>query len=406
LGSLEELPRPVVTFLMNGCKQQPRDALIECLRELAADGVVRYEVDGAGLPLIGLGAESPRSGRPLLPFEEVALARVRKRAGRVGHVPFSALVTDDGDDYQNWAKQQQEELGQAAQQAGLAVKSAPRGSWRVILTLIAVAVCTVLVVHAVDWKAGDKIAGPVLSAAFLSLFIPLFLRRWRLTPAGAAAVGPLRDAGRGVPGGFGVLGHAQGRYPGGGQTVWALDVAAAAPLPKDRAWSSLGGQWRTVQLGQQLSRPYWSTRSGLCQVLMWTFFGSFWSLMIGGLFFHLDPEGKLIAITPAALAAFIITTCWLPARNRRMRLPDTVTCYGEVVKLRYVNGGDDSPDEHLAWIDDGSPVTMKFDVGSAAYQWLSVGDLVEVDWSPRRRCLNDLMAAPAAVGNRAGRVPA
>ena len=67
-GGLEELPRPVVTFLMNNCKQEPRDALIECLRELAKDGVIRY----------------------------------------------GALVTDDRDDYQSWAQQQREELGQAA----------------------------------------------------------------------------------------------------------------------------------------------------------------------------------------------------------------------------------------------------------------------------------------------------
>src|SRR5262249_37129035 len=154
--------------------------------------------------------------------------------------------------------------------------------------LIAMAVCTVLVVHGVDWKAGDKIAGPVLTATFLLLFVPLSLRKWRLTPAGAAAVGSLRGAGLGLPG------VAPGLRPDSGQTAWALDGPGAAPLPKDRAWSSLGGQWRTVQLGQVLSRPYWSTRSGLAQVLMWTFFCSFWSLMIGGLFFGFNPGGKLI----------------------------------------------------------------------------------------------------------------
>src|SRR6185437_15226320 len=90
------------------------------------------------------GADSPRSGRPLLRFEQVALARVRTRAGRLARVPFSALVSDDGDSYENWAKQQQEELGQEARQAGLAVKSAPRGSWRAVLSLAAVAVGVVI----------------------------------------------------------------------------------------------------------------------------------------------------------------------------------------------------------------------------------------------------------------------
>jgi hypothetical protein len=386
---LEELPRPVVTFLLNECRQEPRDALIDCLRELAADGVVRYETDAAGLPTFSLIAQAPRSGRPLLPFEEAALARVRKRAGRLGLVPFSALVTDEGDDYKNWAEQQREELGQAARQAGLAAKSAPRGSWRVTFALIAVALCTVLVVHAVDWKAGDTMFWPVLVAAFLGLFVPLWLRRWRLTPAGGAAVDSLRVAGYGAPG------VAWGRNPDSGRTAWELDGTGAAPLPKDRAWSSLGGQWHTVQLGQGLSPAFWSTKSGLYFVLMLTFIGSFICWMIGGLAFGLDDVGALIAITPAALGAFLIASLWLPAYHSRMRLPDNVAFTGEVVRLRFVDGGD-SPDEHLAWIDDGSPVAMRFEVGSAAYRQLSVGALVEVSWSPRRRCLNSVAPALSA----------
>ena len=145
---------------------------------------------------------------------------------------------------------------------------------------------------------------------------------------------------------------------------------------------------------------FWSTKSGLYFLLALAFTGSFIALMIGGLALGLNPEGKLIAIAPSALAAFLITTCWMPAYNSRMRLPDTVTFTGEVVKLRLVDGGSDSPDEHFTWVDDGSPVTMKFDVGAALYQRLSVGSLVTVNWSPRRRCLNSLTLVPA------GRVPA
>jgi hypothetical protein len=392
---LEELPRPVVTFLLNDCRQEPRDALIACLRELAEDGVVRYETDAAGLPVLSLLGRAPRSGRPLLPFEEVALDRVRKRAGRLGRVPFSALVTDEGDDYKNWAEQQREELGQAARQAGLAVKSAPKGSWRITLVLIAAALGTVLYVHAVDWKLGDKIVWPVVIGAFIALFVPLSLRRWRRTPAGRAAVDSLR------PYGYGPAGPARGLHPDSGRTAWELDGTGAAALPGDRAWSSLGGQWRTVQLGDALTPAYWSTMSGLYFILGFAFIGSFIALMIGGLAFSLNPEGTLIAIAPSALSAFLITSCWVPAYNRRMKLPDTVTFTGEVVKLRLVDGGSDSPDEHLAWVDDGSPVTMKFDVGSALYRRLSVGTLVVVDWSPRRRRLNSFTLAPAVARDSA-----
>ena len=52
-----------------------------------------------------------------------------------------------------------------------------------------------------------------------------------------------------------------------------------------------------------------------------TFFCSFISLLIGGLAFGVDPAGKLVAIAPSALAALVITSCWLPAYNSRMRLP-------------------------------------------------------------------------------------
>ena len=383
---LEEVSRPVVAFLLEGCRLQPREALIACLRELADEGVVRYETDATGMPVIGLGADSPRSGRPLLRYEQVALARVRGRAGRQARVPFSALVSDDGDGYDNWAKQQQDELGQAARQAGLAVKSAPRGTWQVVLSLAAVAVGTVIAVHTVDWKTGDAIAWPVLTVALLALFVPLSLRRWRLTPEGATAVDAWRRAGRGVQGAGRGLGNDSGR------TVWALDGTGGATLPSGHAWSSLGGHWHTVQLGRELRRPTWSTLAGLGMVLIWTFMGSFIAVMIGGVVFGFAPDGTLIAVTPVALAVVVIAGCWVPAYTRRMALPDDVTFTGEVVKLQFVDGGD-SADAYLVWVDDGSPVTMKFDVAASTYKRLSVSDLVLVNWSPRRSRLHDIASA-------------
>lgn len=390
--ALEEVPRPVLAFLLDGCRLKPHEALAECLRELAEEGLIRYETDAGGIPVIGLGADSPRSGRPLLRFEQVALARVRARAGRVSRVPLSALASDDGDAYQDWARQQEEELGEEARRAGLAVKSAPRGSWRAVLSLDAVAVGAVAAVHAIDYKAGDHIAGPVLLAAAAALLVPLFLRRWRLTPEGARSVSSWRRAGRGVSR------PAQGLKDDGGPTAgrgWtsALDGPGGAPLPRGHAWSALGGQWHTVRLGPGLRRPYWSSRPGLGMVLIWTLMGSFYSVLIGLFGFGFDFNGALIAFAPATLAAAGIACLWVPAYTGRMALPDAVAFTGEVVKLSYVEGGDDSPDRHLAWLDDGSPVSMQFDVGPGPYQRLSVGDLVLVNWSPRRRCLNGIEPA-------------
>ena len=377
------MPRPVVDFLLSGCKLEPHEALTGCLRELADEGLVRYETDAGGTPVISLGAQAPRSGRPLLPFEQVALARVRSHAGRLPRVPFSALVSDDGDGYKTWVQEQEEEIGQAAKRAGMAVKSAPRGSWRIVLTLAAMAVGTVVAVHTVDWKTGDHIAGSVFTAAFIVLCVPLWLRRWRLTPEGAVAVAAWRRAGRGLPG------IAQGLGGDTGRTVWQLDGPAAAPLPKGHAWSSFGGQWHTVKLGDVVSSPYWSTSTGLGFVLMWVFMGSFPAVMIGVLGLGLNTQGKLLAITPAAIGALIIAVFWLPSFAHRMSLPDTVTFPGEVIKLQFVDGGD-SADDYLVWVDDGSPVSQKFDVAQSIYRRLSVGDSVQVSWSPRRRSLNDM----------------
>ena len=384
----EKPPPPVVAFLLSHCKLAPKEALVGCLRELAAEGLVRLATDTDGTPVVRLGADSPRSGRELLPFEEVALARVRTRARRLTSVPLSALLADDGDGYRDWARRQADELGLAAAQAGLAVKSPPRGIWRGIFALIAVIACTVIVIHGHDRQLGDHLTGPAVLAAALSLVVPFCLRRWRLTAAGNAAVSAWRRDGRGGPG------PVPGLRAGGGPTVWDVDRPGTAPPPRGYAWSSLGGQWHTVRLGRVLPPPYWSAPPGLRLLLFYTAMASFWSVMIGLFADDFDFEGKLIAMTPAALAAFVIVTCWLPAVGRRLRLPDTVTFTGEVVKQKFVDGVDD-PDRYFVWVDDGSPTTMMFDLAPGNHQRVVTGDLVQVGWSPRRRLLLEIRAVPA-----------
>lgn len=78
-------------------------------------------------------------------------------------------------------------------------------------------------------------------------------------------------------------------------------------------------------------------------MLTLAFIGSLIALTVDGFALSLHPEGKLIAIAPSALAAFAITSWWMPAYNSRMRLPDTVTFMGEVVKLRLVDAAATPP---------------------------------------------------------------
>lgn len=318
-----ELPPPVIAFLLGRCKLSPRETLVGCLRELAAEGLVRLETDASGTPVVALGADSPRSGRALLPFEAVALDRARRRAGRLTRIPLSALLADDGDGYKQWRRRQADELGQQAARAGLAVKS------------------------------------PLLAP----------LRRWRLTPDGKAAVSAwLRD---------------------GTRTSRDFDRPGSAPPPRGYAWSSLGGQWHTVRLGRVLPPPFWGAAPSLRLLLFLTAAGSLYSVMFGYFGDGFDPEGKLITIAPAALASFVIVTCWLPAFGRRLRLPDTVTFTGEVVKQKYVER-DDDPDRYFVWVDDGSPTTLMFDLVPDSHQRVTSGDLVQVSWSPRQRRLLDI----------------
>jgi hypothetical protein len=116
---------------------------------------------------------------------------------------------------------------------------------------------------------------------------------------------------------------------------------------------------------------------------------SFCSVMFGFVADGFDAKGKLIAVIPAATAAVVVMTCWLPAYSRRMMLPDAVTFTGEVVKRQFVDGVDD-PDRYIVWIDDGSPTTMLFDLQPGGHQRVTAGELVQVTWSPRQRTLHDI----------------
>jgi hypothetical protein len=386
--ALDELPRPAVTFLVSGCRISLRQALVGALRELDKEGLVRFEPDQGGTPVVSLSAGQSRSGRSLLAYEVVALERLRRRTGTQGNVPLSALLTDDGDDYDSWAKRQVDEVAQETRRAGLARKRLPRHTWGAILPLIAAAICTAIVIHGIHPKDTGAASGVAAMAAVALLCVPIRLYRWRLTPEGDAAVDLWRRDG-GI-----TQGLMPGAVPAGEKTVWGLTAPTGAPLPPGHAWSSLGGQWHTVRLGLELKRPYWSGLPGLRTVLAWTIMASLPCVAIGfaGGF---SPDGKLIALAPAALGTVVILAFWLPAFTMRMNLPDNVTFIGEVVRQWHVDGGDYSPDHDWVCIDDGSPTTMKFDVSRETYWQLRVGTRVRVSWSPRNRRLNHVEPLPS-----------
>jgi len=189
---------------------------------------VRFEVVGGGMPIVSLAAEKPLSGRSLLTFEDVALTRVRTRAGNQVQVPLSALLSDDGDDYKSWAKRQIDEIAQEAGRAGMARRTFPRYIWRGVLVTIAAAICAAIAVWVVDPKAAHSVTDGVFFGGVVLLIVPLFFRKWRLTPAGAAAVDLWRRDG----GGAGEPAEAQGLGPVTSRTWQGLTAPGGAPLPQ------------------------------------------------------------------------------------------------------------------------------------------------------------------------------
>jgi hypothetical protein len=177
--------------LLGGCKLSP-DVFAVVLRELASEDMVRFGMDASGTQVIGPGAPSPRSGRSLLPFEHAVLGRLSARVrGRAG-IPLWVLLGDNGDGYDRWQRMQAAQLGREAQRAGLAVRSAGKGVWQTALALAVLAACAAIVVYQVAPKAGLDATAAAIVVGFLAVVVPLSMRRWRLTPTGAATVAEWR----------------------------------------------------------------------------------------------------------------------------------------------------------------------------------------------------------------------
>jgi hypothetical protein len=393
-----ELPPALVTFLLGDCGYSA-EVVTRCLLELADEGVLRFEPDAGGIPTISLSADSPQSGRDLLSFEYVVLERVRTRAVGRPYFPLPVLISDDGDAYKEWRRELTYALGKQAEQASLAKHSAPKISWWLCLALAAVLAGAAFATHQVHPKAWGAVAGIGAFVSFCSLAIPSAMTRWRLTPQGAAAADYWRRHG-GVP----ASGIPRDLPPEDVRLARsALEAGigpGSAPLPRGHAWSSLGGQWHPVRVGPVLRPLRWSTRAAFSNVITGTaVLTIFVTAPIGLIYFF--KEGKLegnpldilIAITPLILGGAVLLRFWRPAYRRCMRLPESVTFTGEVVRHWMVKGSD-NPDTYYVSIDDGaSPRTLTFGVNVAQYYRVEIGKLVHVTYNQRQGRVLDVMTA-------------
>jgi hypothetical protein len=336
--STPDLPAGLIAFLLNDCLYSAEVAT-RCVLGLADESVLRAEPGPGGALTISLAAASPLSGRALRPFEEVTLDRIRSRAARRADVPLSVLLSDDGEDYNAWRGRLADALGREGERMGLTTHAASKSVRYVLLALATVVGLITLVAYQISVKDGEVALGLGGLAVLLGLLGILFARDWRATGKGAAAAALRRQPGS-LP----------RRLPPDPRVDSAalLPAAAApgsgpgsAPLPWNQVWSSFGGQWHPVFVGE-----------------------------------------------PARLPR--------RAEVRRLSLPGRATITGEVVKRWKDNSGPgDVEDSHLVCIDDGSSGQgLIFDVRESWYKQLHTGDVARVTYDPRRMSVLDIQKVP------------
>jgi hypothetical protein len=329
-----DLPIGLIAFLLNDCWYSAEVAT-RCVLGLADNGVLRAEPGPGGALTISLATASPLSGRTLQPFEEVTLDRIRSRTARRADVPLSVLLSDDGEDYNVWRGRLTDALGREGRRTGLTTRAASKGVWYVQLAVTTVIVLIALGAYQISVKDGQNALALGGLAVLLALLGILFADDWRPTRKGAAVAALWRQPGSHPP-----------RLPPDprvGSTALVPTAPApgsgpgSAPLPSTQVWSSFGGHWHPVFVGEPARPPR-------------------------------------------------------RAAVRRLSLPGRVTITGEVVKRWKDNSGSgDGPASHLVCIDDGSSGEgLTFDVAETWYKQLSTGDMVRVTYDPRRVSVHDI----------------
>jgi hypothetical protein len=326
-----DLPVGLIAFLLNDCWYSDEVATL-CVLDLADKGVLRAEPGPGGALTISLAAASPWSGRKLQPFEEVTLDRIRSRTARRADVPLPVLLSDDGEDYNVWRGRLTDALGREGKRTGLTTHAASKGVWYVELGVTTVVGLIALVAYQISVTDGQDALGLGGLAVLLALLGILFARDWRPTRKGAAVAALWRQPGSLPPdprvGSTALVPTAPAPGPGPG----------SARLPSTQVWSSFGGHWHPVFVGEPARPPR-------------------------------------------------------QAAVRRLSLPGRVTITGEVVKRwkEQPHGPGDSPASHLVCIDDGSSGEgLTFDVTETWYKQLSTGDMVRVTYDPRRVSVHDI----------------
>jgi hypothetical protein len=339
-GPSGETDPVLVSLLRNRIRFTP-EVVAQAVIELERAGRLRIETEGApgGGAARLLAPVDTEAGAFDAAFEPdgahtagpawsgLVLRRLGARELPAAPTPLSLLTTVDGGDFWDWRHAFEQDLLARAQRAGLVERRlAPRQTAAVVCLVTLLAAAAVGCLVAVFFRPSPGFGAALATALFGFILFSALL--------GRLADWRQTEAGRRT---------AQAAEQGQAAADPAARArqeairAAVAPLSKNHVWSSHGGGWRVVGLGSR--------------------FGD---------------------------------TKRLP-RQVREALPDRRVLACQVVKRWAVPGGRERDPAYCCAFDDGaSSFTWSFAMPERTWAALAVGQVVLVDFSPRRHRLYDV----------------
>ena len=323
---MSEVNDPVVVSLLRHRIRYAPAVAGQAVIELAAAGRLRVEHDDGDLAAVQVAPGPALTGPPASTdgWERLVLDRFAARALPDVPTPLSVLTTVDGGDFWDWRLAFETDLVKRAARDGLIERRlGTRQTMAVVCGLTLLAAAAVGVGVAVLLRPSPGFGAALATALFG--FIVLSVTVGRLSDWRLSESGK-----RTVQQAEAEL-AAQDQSP---QSMQDAVLRGVTPLSSNHVWSSFGGSWRVVGLGSR--------------------FGD---------------------------------TRRLP-RPVRDALPERRVLPCQVVKRWSVPGGRERDPAYCCAFDDGaSSFTWSFAIPERTWHALSVGDVVSLDFSPRRHKL-------------------
>ena len=322
---MPEVNDPVVVSLLRHRIKYTPEVAAEAVIELVEAGRLRVEHEEGGFAAVRLEpSEAPEAPNAPTEWQRTVLDRLGARALPGVPTPLSVLTTVDGGDFWDWRLAFESALIGRAERDGLIERRlGTRQTMAVVCGLTAVAAAGVGTVVAVLFRPSPGFGAALATALFG--FIVLSVTVGRLSDW------RLSESGRRIVQRADTAADALEPSP---HSMQSAVRGGIAPLSSNHVWSSFGGRWRVVGLGSR--------------------FGD---------------TGRL-------------------PKQLRDSLPERRVLPCQVVKRWSVPGGRERDTAYCCAFDDGgSSFTWSFAIPERTWHALSVGEVVSLDFSPRRHRL-------------------